>query len=302
MSDFTVKQLEHFVHAVTTGSLSGAAKICHVSHAGISCSLKNLEASLGTQLLVRRKAKGVIPTLAGKALLPKAQEILAKVASIEVFGHHHDELLYGELVVGCTLALAPSHVPRIAGGFLAQHPQLEIQFCERPGAVLLHDVSEGQLDVALLFERQIPAEVPRTRLGTMPILAALPANHNLADRASIKLCELAEEPMIAPEGPALASMLTVLRTAGVEPWIRWKFTSPETIRSMVAKGFGYTLLTAGAPTGNPDYSGTAIVAIEDEHAINTVAIVISPRPSHAQAVDALSKYLMHESPLGSVPN
>lgn len=291
MSEFTLKQLEYFVHAVETGSLTGAAKICHVTHAGISNGLNELERSVGAQLLIRRKAKGVVPTVAGQALLPLARRVLRDAEDVDVFSSSHSSELAGNLVIGCNLALAPLYLPRIAGGFLARYPRLRVDFRERVGAQLLREVGEGQLDAALLFDRQLPETLPRITVGQLPIKVALSPQHHLASRSSIKLAELTGEPMLVPEGPAMEAMLSVMRAAGVEPWIRWKFTSPETIRVMVANGFGYSLLNAALPDATDGAGGIVVVDVEDHHAVNSVVLVTPLRPQNLSALDKLVDFL-----------
>lgn len=155
MSGFTLKQLEYFVAAVQTGSLTGAASLCHVSHAGIANGLNELERGMGTQLLVRRKAKGVVLTAAGRAMLPLARNILRDAAEIEGLGQSGHGELTGELTVSCTLALSPLLIPLIASAFSELHPNVHLVFREGKGTEVLQMVREGQVDAGLVFQRQL---------------------------------------------------------------------------------------------------------------------------------------------------
>ena len=289
MSGFTLKQLEYFVACVQTGSLSAAARACHVSHAGISNGLNELERAIGTQVLVRRKAKGVFPTAAGRALLPLARNMLRDAAGIDLLGRGAPEALSGELGVGCTLALSPALLPYLASAFADHHPGVDLRFLEGSGGDVLAALRDGQIDVGLLLERQVTGDVETLHVCRVRVQAALPSSHPLAQRPSLTLAELAGEPAIAPSGSALESMLAVMHEAGVEPTVRWTLTSPEPIRSMVARGFGYSGLNTFPH--DPVDSRVVAVPLTDASADNALVIALPPGRRRAAVIDALAEHL-----------
>jgi len=297
---FTLKQLEYFVASVQTGSLSGAAKLCHVSHAGISNGLNELERTAGAQLLVRRKAKGVVPTSAGRAMLPLAQNILRDAAGIDLLGQSGQQELTGELVVACTLALSPMLIPLIASVFAERHPRVDLVFREATGATVLQAVREGQVDAGLVFQRQMPDDLEYISICPIRVKAALAANHPLATRASISLGELADEPVITPDGPALQAMLAVMHEAGVEPNIRWTLSSPETIRAMVARGFGYSLLYVFPPESESGNPAIVAVPISDQLSGNALVMALPRRGRHSRKVDKLAEILHGDAVRSSI--
>ncbi|WP_427008734.1 LysR family transcriptional regulator [Pseudarthrobacter sp. H2] len=285
MSGFTLKQLEYLVAAVQTGSLTGAASLCHISHAGISNGLNELERSLGTQLLVRRKAKGVVPTAAGRAMLPLARSILRDVAGIEGLGQSGQGELTGELTVGCTLALSPVLIPLIASAFAELHPNVDLVFREGNSRAVLQMVRDGQVDAGLVFQRHLSGDLEYLTVCPIRVKVALPPTHPLATRLSISLAELAAEPAITPDGSALESMLAVMREAGVEPNVQWTFASPETIRAMVARGFGYSLLYVFPEVSA---SGSSVVSVPVNDRISDDALVMA-LPARRRQIDKVDK-------------
>ncbi|MFI7481634.1 LysR family transcriptional regulator [Kocuria sp. M1R5S2] len=291
MAEFTLKQLEYFVAAVQAGSLAGAARRCHVSHAGIAHGLNELERACGTPLLVRRKAKGVVPTALGHAMLPLARNILRDAAGVELLLQSNPGELFGELSVGCTLALSPALLPAIASGFAELHPKVELIFREASGGEVLQLVRDGQVDAGLAFRRQVPPDLEYVSLRPIRVKAALPRSHPLASRPSISLRELRDEHAITPDGPALEAMLAVMREAGVEPRIRWTLSSPETIRAMVARGFGYSLLYVFPEESRHDDSPVVAVPVQDQLPGNALVQVLPPLRRHVAKVDKLAEFL-----------
>jgi DNA-binding transcriptional LysR family regulator len=66
-----VKRLQHLRLAVEAGSISAAAAALGLSQPALTKSIRGLEAELGVALLERR-ARGVVPTACGEALLRRA--------------------------------------------------------------------------------------------------------------------------------------------------------------------------------------------------------------------------------------
>ena len=78
----TLQQLRDFVLAVEHGSLRRAALHGQQSQVSLTKSIKRLEISLGTELLVRN-SRGITLTPSGEHLLPRARLILSEVARVE---------------------------------------------------------------------------------------------------------------------------------------------------------------------------------------------------------------------------
>ena len=70
-----LRQLRHFVMVVDTGNLSRAAERVAISQPALTRSIKNLEESLGVELL-ERKPRGVVPTEAGVTLYHHSKMVL----------------------------------------------------------------------------------------------------------------------------------------------------------------------------------------------------------------------------------
>lgn len=292
MNGFTLKQLEYFVNTAQTGSLSTAARNCHVSHAAISNGLNELERSLGVQLLIRKRAKGATATAAGRALLVVARRMLKDAAEVESMGHAQPGMLEGTLSIACNLALSPVLIPLIASHFAREYPKVELSFHEGTGDEVLRLVRDGQIDVGLAFERQVTDDMEYLPVCPARTKAVLPADHPLAGRESINLAELADErAILAASGPSHQATQRVMLEAGIVPQVRWTFASPETIRAMVARGFGYSLLSVRPSEQGLDNASIVYVPISDQVSENNLVLVLPPRRRHVAQISLLEDIL-----------
>jgi len=114
--------LQGFVTAARSGNLSRAADSLHLTVSALSHQIRGLEERLGRRLFVR-SARGVQLTGDGRQLFERvAGHFDALEQALQPFAARHDDVL--------TLSVTPSMasawlVPRLAG-FLAAHPQVEI--------------------------------------------------------------------------------------------------------------------------------------------------------------------------------
>ena len=82
-----LRDLEYFLAIAREGSLTGAARILHLSQPGITRSLKTLEEELGKQLVIRGN-RSISLTEEGMILRRRAQELL--LYGRMIFGQRSD--------------------------------------------------------------------------------------------------------------------------------------------------------------------------------------------------------------------
>jgi DNA-binding transcriptional LysR family regulator len=81
-----IYQLRTFVTVAQQGHLTQAAELLHLSQPAVTAQIKAIEEEVGMSLF-ERTAGGVVLTLAGQELLPRAQDIL--VSARRLLDHAH---------------------------------------------------------------------------------------------------------------------------------------------------------------------------------------------------------------------
>lgn len=248
MASLTLRQLEYFVASAELGSMTAAAEHVHLSQSAISTALADLERTLGVQLLIRQ-ARGLSLTPAGVRVLADARRLIGGVEDLHSSAREIGESLTGSLRVGCYSTLAPILMPRIIAAFVEEHPAVELDVLEGSHAFLYDQLKMGGCELALMYDYALADGRAAIDLTTRTISSApphllLPADHRLAKRKKIRLKELAPEPFILFDlKPGGEYFLDIFKRLGLEPQVRLRTQSFEMVRSLVARGLGYSMLT-----------------------------------------------------------
>jgi len=272
VAPFTLRQLAYFIAAADAGSIVGAAERIHVSPSTMSDAISELERLLNTQLCVRRKAQGLTLTSAGvravedgRALLRNANDLYAAIGS-------DTEELSGPVAIGCFPTLAPTVLPILLSAFAKTHPRLDIDVVEASQDRLAEMLASGRIDVAFVYDVQLPTGVHRAELFALPPHLILPADHRLAARQAVRLEDLADEDFIMLDSsPSSSHTLTIFEGRGVTPRIRHRTGNPDVVRTLVGRGLGYGMLIQRHMSPEA-IAGYGVVVKEIEPAVPPLAV------------------------------
>jgi DNA-binding transcriptional LysR family regulator len=292
VADYTLRQLEYFVAVAESGSITGAAARVHLSQSAMSTALAELERALDVQLLLRHHARGVTLTEAGEQLLIASRRLLAQAGELRSEAHGLGYGLAGALSIGCFEVLAPYVLPELIATCAERYPQLRLDTREVDLDALAEGVLSGRFELGLGYELAPDPRLVVERVFSLPPYALLPAGHRLADRAKIRLAQLADEPLALLDLPQSRDYFrSMFAAAGLEPNIRYRSSSVETLRALVGHGLAYTLLNLqSAVATSLDGHPVVSVALEGGAPLEVVLVTaVGSRPTRrAEAIAALS--------------
>lgn len=263
MLNVTLKQLEYLIAAAETGSVTAAAGRLFLSQSAVSTALTDLEAALGVQIFIRH-ARGLALTGVGQQVIVDARRLIAGVEDLRNSVLESSEALSGRLVVGCYSTLAPILLPGIIAEFTERHPGVDVSFIEGSYGQLEEQLRNGTLDLAILYDyhfekRRFPRDFSANVMATSPPYVILPEGHRLAESPSLTLAQLAPEPMILFDLPPGGDyFLSFFENEELTPNIRFRTTSFEMVRALVARGLGYSILSQRTNI-TMSYEGNAFV-------------------------------------------
>lgn len=119
------EDLRCFVQVVDRGSVTGAARAMRLAPSAVSRRIKELEARLGTQLLLRTTRRMSV-TEAGRAFHDRAQRILADLDEAETEVSDRQAALRGRLRLAAPLTFGVAHLTPIIVDFMRRQPEVEI--------------------------------------------------------------------------------------------------------------------------------------------------------------------------------
>jgi DNA-binding transcriptional LysR family regulator len=240
---FTLRQLEYLVAAAETGTIISAAERMHVSPSTMSDAITQLERLLHTRLCVRRKAQGLTLTRAGEQAVADARVLLRGAHELYASLVSSADELFGPVSIGCFPTLAPTVLPPLLTAFAERHPRLDVEVIEASQDRLAELLASGRVDVAFLYDVQLPRSVRRKCLFTLPPHVLLPAGHRLAAAPHVRLEDLADENFIMLDSPPSSThALSIFDARGVSPRIRHRTGNPDVVRTLVGRGLGYGML------------------------------------------------------------
>jgi DNA-binding transcriptional LysR family regulator len=288
--------LKTFVAVARLGSFSAAASELGYTQAAVSQQIAALENDLKTQLLNRRP---VTPTEAGARLLEHAEPILLRLDAARTDVTRMTKTPPATLIVGVTpLAGATSALPAALTELRNRMPRLAIIVESAPRQQLAIRVARGELDLALTEGLAapgdpLPEQAPVTAVGLSQesVKVALPTDHPLATRATLRLSDLADARWIAADNvaPPLAEIRRHAGTDGFNPALRYTGEDVMSLIQLAAGGHGLTLL----PETVLRDSGITTVHVAAPRVCHRMELIHTALPRHSPAAALAAMLSQH---------
>lgn len=258
---FTLRQLEYFVAAGETGSITLASERIHISQPSISTAIAHLERELEVQLFIRHHAQGLSLTPVGKELLREAKGLVAQAEGLYAIASETGGRVRGTLSLGCMVTLAPMVVPELSHAFTTAYPATQIRHVEGDQEELIASLRRSETDVGISYDLRVPDDILFTPLADLPPHVLVAEAHPFARRHAVTLEELVPEPMILLDLPISREyFLALFMKDGLQPLIGSRSAHQEVVRTMVANGYGYTLLNV-RPRSDQALDGKRLVRV-----------------------------------------
>ncbi|MFL6604517.1 MAG: LysR substrate-binding domain-containing protein [Steroidobacteraceae bacterium] len=291
--DIKLKDLRYLVAVADTRHFGRAAEKCFVSQPTLSAQLKKLEDYLGVQL-IERQPKNVTLTEAGEQIVARARRMLEASEEVVALARAHRDPLAGRLRLALLPTIGPYLLPRVSQPIRKSLPRLELRLYEYQTAQMLEKLEAGEIDLGILA---LPADAEgfETReLFTEPFTVAVPDQHRLAKKDSVRLDDLNGETLLLLEdGHCLRDQaLEVCSRVDLHEKQDFRATSLETLRQMVATGAGITLLPELASRGAyGNARGVVIRPFTRPAPVRHVGGVWRKTSARRPAIDALCKVI-----------
>ncbi|WP_241482239.1 LysR family transcriptional regulator [Leisingera sp. ANG-Vp] len=251
------RQVEVLLAVADTGSTAAASRALNTSQPSVSLAITRCEEVFGQKLFLRIPGRGMELTPFGRHKVAQLRELEKQARWVLSGGDGTPEFLN----LGVFSTLGPRYAPRLVRRFLDDRPDAEVRILEGDLQTLFDWLSEGRIDMALLYDFGIPSDFVITPLMAAVPYALLPQEHHLAQQPSVNAEDLAQEPVILMNLPHSRSyFLSLLQNAKGSVQVAHETRSIEMLRSMVANGFGVGLLATDLPDAHC-YDGSPLTRV-----------------------------------------
>jgi DNA-binding transcriptional LysR family regulator len=252
MREISLDRLRTLVAIADLGSFAEAARVLNLAPPTVSLHIADLEARVGATLLSRTRGQ-VQPSVIGQTLVERARRLLADAEQALEDVQRQVLGLAGRVRVGASTGVIAQLIPHALEVLEQDHPDIDVQVAVLTSQQTLQKLADGSLDIGLVALPQPPVKGLQLKAWRRdPVMAFLPARWDCP--ALISPTWLAAQPLILNDNSTRLSRLTAewFASDGPQPVARIQLNYNDAIKSLVAAGYGATLLPHETSTPLPD--------------------------------------------------
>ncbi|PJE80634.1 HTH-type transcriptional regulator CysL [invertebrate metagenome] len=240
----TLRQLQIFRAVAQCARVTAAAETLHISQPAASMALSELEKHLGP-LFDRHQGSSLTLNDSGRALLPKACELMDRTAEIEAQFSGDASYRHGFLIVNASSTIGNNLMPYILGNFTDKNPDIRVEMTIENTHQIERRLLDFDIDMGVVEGISLHPDIEATPWSSDELVIVCPPNHPLANQR-VNLSDLAQEHWILREsGSGTRALFDEIVAPGIgQPAIKMVLNRSEAIKEAVTEGQGLTCISA----------------------------------------------------------
>lgn len=278
-----------FIEVARAESFSLAAENLHLTQPAISKRISGLEESLGVKLF-DRVGRRITLTEAGRALLPRARQLLLELEDMKRAVANLTGPVNGTLKIGTSHHIGLHRLPPTLRTFSTRYRdvRLDLRFIDSEEAY--ESVLSGELELGIVTLPPVPDDRLIAReIWDDPLAFVAGMDHPLARQKSVSLADLTGHAAILPSSSTFTRQIAsgLFQEAGLELQVSMTTNYLETIKMMASIGLGWSVL----PASMADHE-LRILQIPGIALRRSLGVVYHPRRTLSRAAGAMLQLLL----------
>ena len=252
MREISLDRLRTLVAIADHGSFAEAARLLNLAPPTVSLHIADLEARIGGALLSRTRGS-VQPTAIGETLIERARRLLADAEQALEDIQRQVQGLEGRVRLGASTGVIAQLVPQALDTLSHAHSGIDVQVAVLTSQQTLQKLADGSLDIGVIALPQTPVKGLQIKPWRRdPVMAFLPGRWQCPQ--VITPTWLAGQALILNDATTRLSRQVAewFASEGPQPTPRIQLNYNDAIKSLVAAGYGATLLPHEASTPLPE--------------------------------------------------
>lgn len=234
-----------FLYVAHAGSFTRAAERAHMTQAGLSILVREVERQLGARLF-DRTTRAVQLTDAGRRFSIVAESVLEQLdhatAEVDAMGQQARQ----QLRIAATPLVSAHLLPQLLGRFRQANPSVRIQLLDGDLSGVQDMVESGAADLGLGFFFKVASGLVRRHVADFPLMKVSPADRPPVSLGRATWASLQASPLITlpSDNPIQRSIDVQMRKLGIardeDAALAVSFVATQI--SMVEAGFGCAVI------------------------------------------------------------
>ncbi|OED46607.1 hypothetical protein ACH42_03750 [Endozoicomonas sp. (ex Bugula neritina AB1)] len=235
----TLRQLQIFREVAQCGRVTGAAETLHISQPAASMALSELEKHLGP-LFDRHQGAGLSLNDAGRALLPKACELIDRAQEVERQFTQGSSYEYGSLSIRASSTVGNNILPKILSQFQREFPGIRTELIIENTRTIEQHILGFETDLAIVEGTCLHPDIEVATWKEDELVIICNPEHPLSHRKNVTLGALSKETWVLREpGSGTRELFdeVIASRLGV-PSVTMTLNRAEAVKQAVSDGLG----------------------------------------------------------------
>jgi len=242
----TITQLEYVLAVAENKHFGKAAQSCFVTQPTLSMQLQKLEEELEVIIFDRSKSPIAI-TDEGAVVIDQARKIVSEHKKLYSILNESKDEVAGDFRLAIIPTLSPFIIPLFLKEFSENYPKVNLIIKESITDDIIKDLNSGEIDAGILVTPLNEKSINERALYYEPFYLFTSRDNKLYKKKKVKETDLdLNEIWLLNKGNCfrdqVLNICSAIKEKKIKSHIEFESGNFETLKNLVASGYGYTIL------------------------------------------------------------